>query len=324
MVIPSYNHAPFLREAIESVLAQTYNNLEIIIYDDGSTDGSQDIIADLARSHSNILPIYARDNHGISFAINAGLERCDGEYVVIFDCDDVMLPNKLRTQVSILERHPDCGICSHDEDFIDENGKVIGLLTAGRPLRGGVELLFQTRWFLGQYYRTQKSSYLARYKFMLASKYDLRLRVCNEWLHMIDCLAITGLRWIHTMEILGRYRKYKEQTSQNPEFRKIDFEEQMLVLTLAGMRYPHFSGLIKNRRDFLLFERLLFGWHSPNVRGHLERQFLREAGISKWLYLKLARTILYSPGLMNTTRPVRIMVRRILAQRGDNESHEEP
>lgn len=313
VVMANYNRARFIRTAIESVLAQTYGNTEIIVSDDGSTDGSQDVIQELARQNSNIVPIYAPKNQGITFAINAGFGKCTGEYVIMFDSDDLMFPDKLATQVSILERRPDCGICSHDEEIIDATGKVVGLLTAGRPMEGGVEILFKTRWLLGEYYRTQKSSFLGRSSFMLASKYDSRLKIWNEWLHMIDCMTITGYRWIHVPDVMGSYRRHSGQSTQDPAISRISFEECMLVLAIASVRYPHLSRLVKNKRDFLLFDRLLFERHEPDVRQDLERQFLREAGFQKWLYLKLAKTILHNQRLMNATRPARLMMRRLFA-----------
>jgi glycosyltransferase involved in cell wall biosynthesis len=315
VVIPNYNRVRFIRAALESVLGQTYENIEIIVSDDGSTDGSQDIIQELARQHSNIITVYAPMNRGITSAVNAGFEKCTGEYVIMFDSDDVMFPAKLATQVAILEQRPDCGICSHDEEIIDANGDVVGLLTAGKPIEGGVEIMFQTRWFMGPPYSTQKSSFLARASFMLASKYDSRLRIWNEWLHMIDCLAITGLRWIHVMEILGQYRRHSGQVTQDASYHKIGHEERMLVLAIASVRYPQLSGLIKNKREYLLFERLLFAWHSPKERKDLERQFFQEAGLSKWVYLKLAQAILRRPELMTMTRPARLVMRRIIATR---------
>jgi glycosyltransferase involved in cell wall biosynthesis len=313
VVIANYNRVGFIRAAIESVLAQTYENTEIIISDDGSTDGSQDVIQELARQHSNIVPIYSSKNQGITFATNSGFEKCTGEYVATFDSDDVMLPDKLLTQVSILERRPDFGICSHDEEIIDSSGQVIGLLTAGKVRESGIECAFATRWLAGPYYKTQKSSCLGRSSFMLASKYDPRLRIWNEWLHIIDCFARTGLRLIHLPDVLGRYRRHPSQSTQDPGYLNIGFEECVLVLSIASVRYPHLSKLIKNKRDYLLFEHLLYGWHKPEMQRDFERQFLREAGLPKWLYLKLAKTILDNPGLMNVTRPARLMMRRMFA-----------
>jgi len=313
VVIPNYNRANFIRAAIESVLMQTYDNTEIIVSDDGSTDGSQDIIDELARQHSNIVTVYAPTNQGITFATNAGFEKCTGEYVAMFDSDDVMLPTKIATQVSILERRPDCGLCTHDEEIIDSADHVIGLLTAGKIREGGVECAFRTRWLAGPQFKTQKSSCLGRASFILASKYDPRLRIWNEWLHLIDCYAKTNLRLIHLPDVLGRYRRHASQSTQDPAYLNIAFEEGMLVLAIAAARYPHLAVFIKNKRNNLLFEHLLYRWHEPELQHDFDVQFLREAGLSKWLYLKFSQTILHSPELMSITRSARLMLRRLFA-----------
>jgi glycosyltransferase involved in cell wall biosynthesis len=313
VVIPNYNRVRFIRVALESVLAQTYDNTEIIVSDDGSTDGSQDIIQELARQHANIVTVYAPANQGITFATNAGFEKCTGEYVALFDSDDVMFPAKIATQVSVLERRPDCGLCTHDEEIISSEDQVIGLLTAGKIREGGVECAFKTHWLAGPHYKTQKSSCLGRTSFMLASKYDPRLRIWNEWLHLIDCYARTGLRLVHLPDVLGSYRRHPSQSTQDPAYLNIAFEESMLVLAIASARYPHLVTLIKNKRNHLMFEHLLYGWHKPEMQRDFEKQFLHETGLSKWLYLKLAKTVLLSPQLMNLTRPARFMMRRILS-----------
>ena len=91
VIIPVYNVEPYLREALDSVLSQTYDNLEIILIDDGSTDGSGDICDEYALHDSHIRVIH-QNNKGLSAARNAGLDVISGDYIVFLDSDDVYLP----------------------------------------------------------------------------------------------------------------------------------------------------------------------------------------------------------------------------------------
>ena len=104
VIIPVYNCEDFLAEAIESVLAQTYRPIEVIVVDDGSTDQS----ADIARSYKEIQYIY-QPNQGAAVARNTGLAAAQGEFIAFLDADDVWLPNKLEVQVGYLIEHPRAG-----------------------------------------------------------------------------------------------------------------------------------------------------------------------------------------------------------------------
>jgi glycosyltransferase involved in cell wall biosynthesis len=104
VIIPVYNCERYLAEAIESVLAQTYRPIEVIVVDDGSTDSSGDI----ARSYKELHYIY-QPNQGVAVARNAGLAATDGEFIAFLDADDLWLPNKLRVQVDYLLEHPHIG-----------------------------------------------------------------------------------------------------------------------------------------------------------------------------------------------------------------------
>jgi len=93
-IIPCYNQAHFLHEAIESVLAQSYPNFEIILVNDGSTDSTADVV----RRYSPVRYVY-QENAGLSSARNTGLKKSRGEYVVFLDADDRLLPEALQVGV---------------------------------------------------------------------------------------------------------------------------------------------------------------------------------------------------------------------------------
>jgi glycosyltransferase involved in cell wall biosynthesis len=110
VIIPTYNRSALLAEAIESALAQTWKDLEIIVVDDGSTDDTQEVLAPYC---GRIKYIYQPNSGVPSCPRNAGIRNATGEYIAILDSDDVMFPRKLEMQVALFEKHTDVGmVCS--------------------------------------------------------------------------------------------------------------------------------------------------------------------------------------------------------------------
>jgi glycosyltransferase involved in cell wall biosynthesis len=120
VVIPCYNHAHFLEEAIESVLAQSYSDFEIIVVDDGSTDNTAEVV----RRHSPVRYVY-QENAGLSSARNTGLRHSGGEFLVFLDADDRLLPHALDKGVSCIREHPECAFASGHCRVIDAAGAIL-------------------------------------------------------------------------------------------------------------------------------------------------------------------------------------------------------
>ena len=108
VIIPVYNVVPYLQQSIESVIKQTYTNLDIIIVDDGSTDGSGRTCDNYQKLDSRIIVIH-QENRGLSGARNTGLDIAQGEYIAFLDPDDMMLPNMIEETVHNISRF-DAGI----------------------------------------------------------------------------------------------------------------------------------------------------------------------------------------------------------------------
>ncbi|WP_340102810.1 glycosyltransferase family 2 protein [Rhodohalobacter sp. 8-1] len=107
--IPVYNREKFIQNAIYSVLNQTYQNFEIIIIDDGSTDASISIIESIKDSRIKLFK--NTDNKGVVYTRNRYLKEAQGDYIAILDSDDSWLPTKLEKQIAFLENNPNYGIC---------------------------------------------------------------------------------------------------------------------------------------------------------------------------------------------------------------------
>lgn len=118
VVIPTFNRAGLLVQAVNSALAQTFQNLEVIVADDGSDDGTCDLLA----RYDQRVCVVQLDHSGLLGAVrNAALRRARGEYVAFLDSDDVWLPEKLERQVSLLDRDPAVGLVCSNARVIDEN-----------------------------------------------------------------------------------------------------------------------------------------------------------------------------------------------------------
>jgi len=110
VIIPTYNRAHVVGEAIDSVLAQTYQDFEIIVVDDGSTDNTREVLEDYARRHPDKMRvIYRQTNGGAGAARNDGIRASQGEYIAFLDSDDLYLPNRLESAVRFLDEHPEYG-----------------------------------------------------------------------------------------------------------------------------------------------------------------------------------------------------------------------
>lgn len=122
VVIPCYNQAHFLVEAIESVLAQTYNDVEIIVVNDGSTDDTRRIAGGFSK-----VRLIEQKNLGVSAARNAGLGESRGEFLVFLDSDDRLYPDALEIGVSALRKRPECMFVSGACERIDSRGNFISV-----------------------------------------------------------------------------------------------------------------------------------------------------------------------------------------------------
>src|SRR5437763_447547 len=106
VIIPAYNFARYVPEAIDSVLAQTYAPFEVIVVDDGSTDDTPKVLA----AYGNRIRAIRQVNQGVAAARNTGLAAAGGEYVAFIDSDDTWEPRKLQLQMDRFDADPDLGL----------------------------------------------------------------------------------------------------------------------------------------------------------------------------------------------------------------------
>lgn len=125
-----FNCKNFIKESIESILSQTFRNFEFIIVDDGSNDGTTEIIKESAAKDKRIIPVYLQSNLGRVYSLNTALDLSKGKYIAIQDADDVSLPERLFKQYNFLEENTEYLLVGSNIHIIDGSGQIIS-----RPLR---------------------------------------------------------------------------------------------------------------------------------------------------------------------------------------------
>jgi glycosyltransferase involved in cell wall biosynthesis len=211
VIIPSFNRAWCLGEAVDSVLAQEFRGFELIVVDDGSTDGTPRLLA----AYGDAIRVLRRENGGVSAARNAGIAAARAALIAFLDSDDLWLPGKLAQQVAFFARHPEALICQTEETWV-RNGRRVNPGKRHRK-RGG--MIFEPSLALCL---VSPSAVMVRRELFdrvglfdetlpACEDYDLWLRVaCRHPIHLIDSPLIVK-RGGHSDQLsrgwgLDRYR----------------------------------------------------------------------------------------------------------------------
>lgn len=124
-IIPVFNRKDRVGIAVNTVLSQTYRPIEILLVNDGSTDGSGEYLENLAKQNPDKIKVIHRENGGAGLARESGREVAQGEYIQYLDSDDWLFPNKFKDQVTTLKQNPECDICYGITRAVDDEGLVL-------------------------------------------------------------------------------------------------------------------------------------------------------------------------------------------------------
>lgn len=122
VLMPVYNGEKYLAEAIDSILCQTFTDFEFLIINDGSIDGTSDILKKYQQKDKRIRVISHKKNHGLVASLNEGLKAAKGEYIARMDADDISLPSRLENQLNYLKSHPEIGVLGTSYQCITSQG----------------------------------------------------------------------------------------------------------------------------------------------------------------------------------------------------------
>jgi glycosyltransferase involved in cell wall biosynthesis len=201
VVLPVYNGKMYVREAIQSVLDQTFADFELLVIDDGSTDGTLEVLSSFTDSRLRIISFPT--NQGLVTALNTGLSQARTEFIARMDADDICMPQRFERQVRFLEAHPDVSICG---TWMREFGACDHLSrpeTEPEQIRAGI--------FFG--WVISHPTIMMRRSFFEESglSYDEEFRHAEDFDLMIRASAVTRLA--NLPEILVHHRKHDRQVS---------------------------------------------------------------------------------------------------------------
>jgi glycosyltransferase involved in cell wall biosynthesis len=205
IIIPNYNHAQYVGDAIQSVLDQTYRNFEIIVIDDGSTDNSREVIG---RFGNSIRAIY-QQNQGLSAARNTGISAAKGAYIGVLDADDMYEPDFMSTMVSLLQDHPDANGIYCGYQFVDHWNNPLPQIEARSVPPDRLHQALVDGNFL-----VPESMFVRRYCYEVIGFFDESLRALEDldmWLRITSQCKIIG-----TTHILTRHRILPGSMSTDP------------------------------------------------------------------------------------------------------------
>jgi len=246
VLIPLYNRAQYIRDTIESVLCQDYSPLELIVIDDGSTDGSDLLVEGYARQRKlTLLRHPGRVNKGQSAALNLGLTHAKGEFIAILDSDDLFMPGKLSAQVAYLQEHPEVGLVYGNGEAVDAEGRNLYSINYDK----GTERNDPNRVLLDCYLHLPVNSLVRSAIYNQVGGFDESLRSGQDHDMLIRVAEVTQLA--HIPVKVYQYRRHGDSISaKGTETR---WRCGLKILAKAEARYPYRLSTRLKRRAVVNF-----------------------------------------------------------------------
>ena len=267
VIIPAYNAEKFIKGTINSVLNQTFRDLELIVINDGSTDGTLEVISSFSDSR---LQVFSYPNAGPQKSRNRGIEQAKGEYLSFLDSDDLWTPDKLERQLQALQENPDAAVAYSWTDFINESGE---RLPGGQHFKFTKDVYEQL--LLGDFIGSGSNPLIRRDALLNVGPFDESLVGGQDWEMWLRLAAQYHFAVVPSTQVFYRqsasswssYLKRQEQgynqviekcLANAPEKIKI----KKLRKKIMGNRYKFltFDALQygKNRHDSIMAARFLF------------------------------------------------------------------
>jgi glycosyltransferase involved in cell wall biosynthesis len=260
IIVPTYNRAHLVTETIDSILAQTFKDFELIVVDNESTDNTDEVI----KSYTDGRIRYFRNQNNGLVAVNRnyGINKANGEYIAFCDDDDLWMPEKLERQVKLLDLNKELGLVYSDSYIMDENGNLerYTLLSSSKLFRGNVfDKLFQMNFIpmLTVMIRREVLSRVGGFdpKYIIAQDYDLWLRIAEHY--PID----------FTEEPLAKYRIHGGSVSRNWELAANEgFRLTEYWLEKKANLERGFRGKVKQRQAILNISLMLYYFRNGEKR----------------------------------------------------------
>ena len=280
MVIATYNRARLLKETIESVLKQTFQDFELLVVDDGSTDDTEKVL----KSYGDRLRYFRQENRGASAARNLGVHHARASWISIQDSDDICAPNHLKTLVGFVEKNLDCGMVFANGSYLDEPGQkgktIIPREKSKRMAERGVELadLFST-----SIVRLQ-AALLSKEALLSIGGLDETLRICMD----LDLGFRFFMRFpiAYLDEVVFFYRRHEGNIGRNQELRLV---ENLRVIEKLVQDFPSAQDIlgrqqIDRRKAYRYYRLAKSRWKAGEKDG--ARNALKQAVLLRPFFLK--------------------------------------
>lgn len=297
VIIPAYNKARLTVETVESVLAQTYKNIEVIVVDDGSTDDTRKC---LEPYFTRIRYIYKK-NSGACSARNQGLRLSSAEYVGFLDCDDIYLPQKVEHCVKYLEEHPDCGFVHTAAYFIDGMGRIVSKYSHPQSRRAG----WVYRRLLNRNFICNSTVIARRSCFGRAGVFDEKVFTPADWDMWLRLAKVYPLGYID--EPLTKYR-----VSASFIFANLDLaeKEELQVINKAFRFSPEIKKRERGKILSNIHRRFAMNYFLNNKRDKARQRFKTAFGnnIFDFKTVALYLCFLLAPGYLRILLKKRILL----------------
>lgn len=206
IIMCSYNHAEYIGKSIESILAQTITDIELIVIDDASSDNSREVIQKYQQLDNRVRPIFHPENKGISITVNDGLDAATGKYVGFNGSDDIWLPHKLEVQLKKFEENEDVVVWAAG-DIINREGTVTGNVkewAEGKAVSGDIfESLVEKNYIFGQ-------TRLVKRENIKDIRFSTEFVYLNDW--VFDLELALRYPYVYIDESLAQYRIHGENS----------------------------------------------------------------------------------------------------------------
>ncbi|MBU3613751.1 glycosyltransferase family 2 protein [Polynucleobacter sp. Latsch14-2] len=226
VLMPAYNSELYIAQAIDSILDQTHSNLELLIFDDGSSDDTRKVIE--SYSDLRVIKVLSDQNYGVVRARNELIDRANGKYIALMDADDVAEPTRLQKQLQVLESG-ECDICGSAQWVLDE---ATNKLKKSKDRFTDPDL----RALLSVYCGLCNSTITGKAEIFKRFKYDTSILTSEDYFLWVQ-MAAAGYRFINLKDRLLTYRRYPAQTSavHLEKFKLTTAEVQKKYLELLGI-----------------------------------------------------------------------------------------
>lgn len=257
VIVPNYNHAKLLPHCLDALLAQTVQPLEILVVDDGSTDGSVALIEGYCRRHSHVRLLRNDQNRGVVFTVNRGVEASRGDLIFFAPADDTSHPTLFEKSLPLLSRHPQaafsCGISDFREVATGLNWHT-GVGMGDRPCYlSPTDLVALGR--CGALHLAPNTAVIRRAAFIRAGMFLPELRWHSDWFTFYVAAFRQGVCFIP--EPLATFYVHAESYYKRGR-KQADVHRQVLVSLLDHLNRPENADVVTLVRDS--GELYLFGW----------------------------------------------------------------